>query len=284
MDRSALHRRVSLRSLAFAASVLALLLPRFAHAQDNAPPESEKRVIDLSGQVAASWAAGNTRAFVLNAGVRGALRLNQNQLTLSGLYNHQAATTQPSGAGPDDPTQHYSDRNMYARIRYDRSFLGDRNALFVGLLGFRDSSSGFDSRVMTYGGYERIVADKPGLGEIWVEAAYRAVHEDLNRDEKARADGLPGDRFIHGPMAMVGGKLELTPTFVADVGVELMDTVGAWSDVRLNLIANAMSFIGKGFAFGTNFTMRYLHDPIGARAHTDTSLQAVLAAQHSFGL
>lgn len=255
-----------------------------ASAQDNAPPEEEKRVLDLSGQMAASWATGNTRALVVNAGFRGAVRLNQNQLTLSALYNYQAATAAPAGSPPDAPEAHYADRNYYARLRYDRSFLGDRNAIFVGLLAFRDVGSGFDSRLMPYVGYERVLLSRRGVGELWVEGGYRLAHEDLNRDQRARDDGLPGDRWVHGPTAFVGGKVELTQTFVADVGVETMDSVGHWGDVRVNVIANAMSFIGHGFAFGTNFTMRYLREPIGDRAHVDTSLQAVLAAQHSFGL
>lgn len=267
-----------------AAAVTFLLVAASARAQDNAPPESQKRVLDLSGQAALSWASGNTRAMVVNAGFRSAIRLDDNQLTLSGLYNYQAATTQPSGAPPEAPAERYSGSNLYARLRYDRSFFDDENALFVGLVAFRDTSSGFDSRLMPYVGYERVLVSKENLGEIWVEGGYRLAHEDLNRDQRARDLGLPGARLQHGPMAFVGSKLEITPTFVADVGVELIDSVGAWSDVRINLVANAMSFIGKGFAFGTNLTVRYLHDPIGARAHTDTSLQAVLAAQHSFGL
>lgn len=262
-----------------------MLAPAAARAQDNAPPESDRRVLDISGQGGTSWSTGNTRAFALNAAFRGALRLGENQLNLSAIYNYSSATAAPSGAPVDAPQNHYvADDNIYGRIRYDRTFLGTRNAAFLGFLAFRDASAGFNARLMPLAGYERVIVQKEKIGEIWTELGYRASYEHLNRDAAALLQGLPNERLVHGPTAYLGGKLELSPTFEMDLGVEAQERLTDWSDLRMNVIASAMSFVGRSFSFGVNFTARYLLTPIGARAHTDTSLQAVLVSQHLFPL
>ena len=268
------------------ALALALVfLPAEALAQDNAPPATEKRVLDVSGQGGISWATGNTKAALVSAAIRASLRLGANQVSLSSFYTYSGATTQPSDGPPDAPQQHYvADNNTYARIRYDRSFLGERNAAFVGFLAFRDTSSGWNSRFMPFVGYERVVLQKEHVGELWVEGGYRASYEHLNLDQRAKDEGLPRVRLVHGPTALVGGKLEITPTFELDLGVEAQERLTDWNDLRMNVIASAMSFIGHSVSFGVNFTARYLLTPIGARAHTDTSLQAVIVSQHDFPL
>ena len=269
--------------MSVALACLATLGPAVARAQDNAPPETDKRVLDLSGQGGASWSTGNTRSLVINAAFRGSLRFGDNQLTLSALYNYSGATTAPADAPPDAEQQHYvADDNIYGRIRYDRTFLGTRNAAFVGFLFFRDASSGFNSRLMPLAGYERVIVQKEKVGEIWTEAGYRASFEHLNRDQVALDQGIPNARVVHGPTLFVGGKLELSPTFELDLGVEAQERLSDWHDLRMNVVASAMSFIGSSFSFGVNFTSRYLLTPIGGRAHTDTSLQAVLVSQHLF--
>ena len=133
-------------------------------------------------------------------------------------------------------------------------------------------------------GYERTLLQKDKVGELWVEGGYRAAYEMLNLDPQAMTEGYPDNRLVHGPTAYLGSKLDLAPHFEVDLGVEAQERLTDWSDLRMNVIASAMSFIGNSFSFGANFTARYLLTPIGARAHTDTSLQAVLVSAHDFPL
>lgn len=258
-----------------------LLLTTSAQAQDMAPPEEKApRLLQIAGQGAGSWSTGNTRSWILNAALRTSLRLGPNQWTMSGIYTYSAATTAPSGAPPDAPAEHYvADSNLYGRARYDRSFLGMKNAVFVGMLAFRDTSSGFAARYMPYVGYERILLHKPKLGELWVEGGYRLAYESLDRDPAALREGLPATRWVHGPTAFVGGKLELSETTNLEVGVEALEDVRQWRDLRINTFASATSYVARGFSFGLSWNSRWLWEPIGDRVPLDTSLQAVLISQ-----
>lgn len=261
-----------------------VLLPAAAAAQDNAPPENDDG-LNVSGQGGLSWSTGNTKALVASMAVRSDLKVGPNQFAVSTFYSYSAATVVPEGAPDDAPAQHFvADNTMYGRLRYDRSFLGDRNALFLGVVAFRDTSSGFNARVMPFTGYERILLQKDNVGELWVEGGYRTAYELLNRDPQALRDGVPSDRLVHGPTAFVGGKIDISPQFSLDLGFEGQERLTDWHDFRINAVASAMSFIGHSLSFGLNFNARYLLTPIGARAHTDTSLQAVLVSAHDFPL
>ena len=192
---------------------------------------------------------------------RSGVKIGPNQLAVSTFYSYSAATAVPEGAPQDAPAERFvADNTMYGRLRYNRSFLGDRNAHFVGVVAFRDTSSGFDARLMPFVGYECILLQRDHVGELWVEGGT-------------------------APRTSCSvGKIDLPPQFSLDLGFEAQERLTDWSDFRIDAVASAMTFLGHRLSFGVSFNARYLLTPIGARSHTDTSLQAVLVSAHDFPL
>ncbi len=265
-------------------AALALLsTARVAAAQDMAPPEDANQpMLSLGGQAGFSWATGNTKSLVANGAVRGSLRSNANQLTISGVFAYSSARAVPEGEAKGAPEKRFVvDDNVYARVRYDRFFL-DRNAAFFGFLAFRDPSSGFTSRFMPYAGLLRTLLEKKSVWALWGEGGYRGAVERLDLDDAAVAAGLSQLRFVHGPSAFLGYRVALSPTVSFDVGAEALADVRRPSDLRVNTFGSLVSFIARDTSFGVSWNSRYLLEPIGDRRALDTSLQIVFINQHKF--
>ncbi len=279
------QRSIARVLLGLFAALALLSTARVAAAQDMAPPEDANQpMLSLGGQAGFSWATGNTKSLVANGAVRGSLRSNANQLTISGVFAYSSARAVPEGEAKDAPEKRFVvDDNVYARVRYDRFFL-DRNAAFFGFLAFRDPSSGFTSRFMPYAGVLRTLLEKKSVWALWGEGGYRGAVERLDLDDAAVAAGLSQLRFVHGPSAFLGYRVALSPTVSFDVGAEALADVRKPSDLRVNTFGSLVSFIARDTSFGVSWNSRYLLEPIGDRRALDTSLQIVFINQHKFEL
>ncbi|MBI2391672.1 MAG: DUF481 domain-containing protein [Deltaproteobacteria bacterium] len=284
--RRLLRESGSGRAVVGAFAIAALGVSARASAQDAAPPiegGSTDRT-KLSGQLGGSWSSGNSKSYSSNTQVRVSHRRGMDEVTWSGIVNYgrAAAPRAEDERDPDAPEHRFkTDSLYYTRLRYDR-FLSEHNALFVGGLVFRDTSSGFRARYSPYGGFQHTWI-ATGAFELWTDIGYRAAHEILFLDRKAREDGFGERRWVHGPLLTLGTSLELNTTLDLDVALEAQQAVNREQDFRVFAIANLFNRVGKGFALGMNFNARYHREPIGAREPLDTQLQVVGILDHSFG-
>lgn len=256
-----------------------------ASAQDAAPPiegGSHDRT-KVSGQLGGSWSSGNSRSYSANTQVRLSHRRGMDEITWSGIVNYgrAAAPRAEDEHDPDAPQHRFkTDSLYYTRLRYDR-FVSERDALFVGALAFRDTSSGFRARYSPYGGFQHTWIASEAF-HLWTDVGYRAAHEILFLDRKAREDGFGERRWVHGPLLTLGTSLELNKTLDLDVAIEAQQAVNRERDFRVFAIANLVNRVGKGFALGMNFNARYHREPIGAREPLDTQLQVVGILDHTY--
>ncbi|HZH03579.1 MAG TPA: DUF481 domain-containing protein [Myxococcaceae bacterium] len=265
------------------AYALTLVLVGGARAQDVAPPLEEDGSTDqtrLAGQAGGTWSSGNSTSVSLNFQLRVSHRRKNDQLTWNGLVNYARARSQALGAGPDGEVQTYeSDSLYYTRLRYDR-FFRERNTFFVAALAFRDESSGFRFRYSPYAGYQRTwIATKSF--EAWTDLGYRYARESLLLDRRARREGFPTQRSVHGPLAALGLEAKLNETLDFDLVFEAQQALNLSGDFRVFGVASLTNQIGKGFSLGTNFGLRYHHGPIGDRAPLDTQLQLIALLEYT---
>jgi hypothetical protein len=249
-----------------------------ARAQDAAPPieGGNPNKTKLSGQLGGSWSTGNSKTYSTNFQLRVSHRQDKHELTWSGIVNYGHATAQrvEDDDNPDAPEYKIkTDSLYYTRLRYD-FFVSEHNALFLGALAFRDTSSGFRSRLSPYAGYQHTwVATEPF--EFWTDVGYRLAREVLFLDQKARDDGFAETRWVHGPLLTLGISSELGKTLDLDVVVEAQQALNRERDFRVFSTTNLTNRIGKGFSLGMNFNLRYNRETIGAREPLYSQLQVV---------
>ncbi len=265
--------------------VLTVARSAAAQSQDVAPPiEEEGKSNDkmrLSAQVGGSWSTGNTKAYAANSQARFAIRRGNNQLTWSGVANYSRATASPASSDPDaEETTYVADSLWYTRARYDR-FVLEKSTVFVGGQFFRDSGSGFRARAAGDVGVTRtLFATEPF--ELYAEAGFRLMREWLLLDRAAREDGLPTQRWLYSPTLAVGTVINLNETLNFEVGAEGLYAVNNKGDFRMFGFASLINRIGKGFALGMNFNLRYVRMPIGDREPLDSQLQLVLIGDATY--
>jgi hypothetical protein len=268
------------RRLAF----LLVFIPSVARAQDAAPPveEGNKNQTRFSGQLGGTWSSGNSKSFSTNFQSRISHRRGNSQLMWSGALNYGRATASKLEEEDNPEAEQHTfktDSLYYTRLRYDQFFL-ERNAVFLSVLAFRDTSSGFRARYSPIAGYQRTWIATESF-ETWTDVGYRVAHEILFLDSKARADGIPERRWVHGPTVTLGLELKLNETLDLDVAFEAQQAVNDRKDFRVFGMTNLTNHVGKGFALGMNFNLRYLHEPIGDREPLDTQIQLVALLDHT---
>lgn len=261
-----------------------LLLPAVAHAQDSAPPieGGDTDQTRLAGQLGGSWSTGNSKSYSANVQTRISHRRGNSQLTWSSALNYGQATAAKVEEASDADAEQYrfkTDSLYYTRLRYDHFFL-EKNSVFVAALALRDTSSGFRARYSPYFGYERTFLATKSF-ELWTDIGYRFSHEFLFLDRRARAEGLPERRWVHGPLLVLGLALKLNETLDLDISLEGQQGLTVPGDFRFFSITNLTNHVGKGFALGMNFNVRYLREPIGDRSPLDTQLQVVALLDHT---
>lgn len=265
------------RSACVPFAAASLILASRASAQDVAPPliaPSTKDQDQLATQVGGSWSTGNSKALQINASVRTSVRRGDDELTASGQISWGRATERPIDDPEEAPKREFElDSLYYARLRYDRFFL-ERNSFYVAALAFSDSASGFKSRLGPYAGYRRILAAGDRLS-LYVDGGYRLYREVLDLDRKARQDGLPERRWVHGPTLGTGVDVHLKETLELDIYGEAQADVGETRGLRGVGIIGLTNKIGDAFALGMNLNVRWLQRPIGDRQGLDTQLQVV---------
>ena len=260
-----------------------LLITTAAHAQDAAPPiqGGSHDKTKLSGQLGGNWSTGNSKSFSTNLQTRISHRRGNHEVTWSGIVNYGHATAQrvEDDDNPDAPEYKIkTDSLYYTRLRYD-FFVTEHNALFIGALAFRDTSSGFRSRLSPYAGYQHTWIGSEAF-ELWTDVGYRVAREVLFLDQQARADGFAETRWVHGPLLTLGMSSEIGKTLDLDIAVEAQQSLNREKDFRLFSTTNLTNRIGKGFSLGMNFNFRYNHEPIGSREPLDTQLQVVGILDH----
>jgi hypothetical protein len=242
-----------------------------AAAEDADPPEENEDLTRASALFGGSFSSGNSKSYALNVSGRFAHRGGEDQIGFLGSATYGRATAPPAGAGPDAPeTTIETDSMFYGQLRYDRFFL-EKNAAFLSLFALRDTSSGFRARWAPSAGYQRILSDLEEL-EVWVETGWRLSFESLELDAAARTEGLSDRRTVHGPLAVVGAKGELSERFSYDVALDAWTTVQAADDVRLFATTTLYDRIAERFLVGANLLVRWHHRPIGDREPLDTQL------------
>lgn len=271
-----------MRAARLAAAALVLFAER-ARAQDAAPPiegGSTDRT-KLSGQLGGTWSSGNSKSYAANFQARVSHRRGMDELTWSGIVNYGRATAPQleDEADPDAEEHRFkTDSLYYTRLRYDR-FIAEHHALFLGALAFRDTSSGFRARYSPYAGYQHTWIAHESF-EFWTDVGYRAAYEILFLDRRAREEGFAERRWVHGPLLTLGVASELGKALDLDIVVEAQQAANREKDFRIFSTTNLVNRIGKGFALGMNFNLRYHREPIGAREPLDTQLQLVAILDH----
>lgn len=86
---------------------------------------------------------------------------------------------------------------------------------------------------------------------------------------------------MHGPLLTLGLELKLNESLDLDVAVEGQQALNRSRDFRVFSTTNLTNRIGKGFALGMNFNLRYHREPIGDRSPLDTQVQLVALLDHT---
>jgi putative salt-induced outer membrane protein len=244
------------------------IVPSIALADDakvgfaDAPktPEPDKNTItDVSMQLGAMLAAGNSRSTAVTGAVKSKIRREHHQFTGAIALNY----AQSGKTGEQDQT---TVENLQGLLRYDY-FFTDRLSIFLKVSGMRDRFQGLDARLNVDPGVAYYFVSEKTL-KLWGEIGYDFSY-DVRRDDAIAGTMLDKTVNNQGTRAFLGYDHKLGDQVQIVMGLEYLQPLTDTNAWRLNADASLKANLAKKFAVATSVQLRYDHGALPTKEETD---------------
>lgn len=243
--------------------LLVLALPSVARA-DDAPPDPDKnKITEVSAQLGALLAAGNSRTIAVTGGVKTKIRRDPHQFGGAVAVNY-AQSGKPGEASTTTA------ENLQGMLRYDL-YLTERCSLFSRVAGMHDRFQGLDLRLNVDPGISYAFVNEKTI-RFWGEAGYDFLYDVRRSDALVQKDGTVLDKTVtnHGSRTYLGYDHKLTESVQLLAGLEYLQAFTDTNAWRVNGDTSVKANFSKHFAIATSFQLRYDHAPLPGKEHTDT--------------
>lgn len=233
----------------------------FAAAEKKDDPDKNK-ITDVSAQLGALLAAGNSRSTAVTGGVKTKIRRDEHQFSGAVAINY--AQSGKTGQQSDTTVE-----NLQGMLRYDYYFT-ERFSAFLKVAGLHDRFQGLDLRFNLDPGVSYAVVNEK-TQRLWGEAGYDFLFDVRRSDALLQKDGTMLDKTVsnHGLRLFAGYDHKLSESVALLMGLEYLQAFTDTNAFRLNGDASVKANLSKRFALATSVQVRYDHAPLPGKEHTD---------------
>jgi hypothetical protein len=219
-------------------------------------------VTDVSAQLGALIAAGNSRSTALTGAVKSKVRRNAHQFGGAIALNY-------AQAGKPGEASQTSVENLQGLLRYDY-FLASHVSVFARASAMHDRFQGLDLRFNADPGVAYYLVSDKAL-KLWGEGGYDFVYDVRRDDALKQKDGSLLDKTAtdHGLRAFVGYDHKLSSSVSLVAGLEYLQALTDTPAWRLNADGVVKASLAKKFSLATAVQLRYDHGALPAKEKTD---------------
>jgi putative salt-induced outer membrane protein YdiY len=233
----------------------------FVGAEKKEDPE-KNRITDVSVNIGALLAAGNSRNLALTAATKAKIRRDAHQFGGSVALNY-------AQAGKSGEATTTSVENLQGMLRYD-FYLTERLSVFLKVAAMHDRFQGLDVRFNLDPGVAYAVINEKDM-RLWGELGYDFIYDVRRNDALLQKDGSMLDKTVanHGMRTFVGWDHKLNENVAILAGMEYLQAFTDTNAWRLNGDASLKANLTKRFAIATSLQVRYDHASLPGKEHTD---------------
>lgn len=243
---------------------------------DDAGQKFDEPETELSAEIGAAFATGNTVYYTVNGAVSGAHRFRRNKLTLDLVANSGRAISDADGDGVLSEEERVagwqrSAEKYVGEARYDR-YIGNSASLYLLGGALVDPFAGYDLRTHEQLGYSRILLDTD-TSTLVTELGFDVAQEDyVDSVEPGRAD-------IFSARILVGFQHEFNENVSFSEQAEFYENVLDPQDFRLLNDFSITSRLTDTFSMKLSHSLTWDHlPPSDAYRQVDQTLLATLVA------
>ncbi len=227
-------------------------------------------ITEVSVNVGALLAAGNSRSLALTSAVKSKVRREKHQFTGAAALNY-------AQAGKTGQAETTSVENLQGLLRYD-FFISERVTAFCKVSAMHDRFQGLNLRLNVDPGMGYYFIQDKTL-KVWGELGYDFLFDVRRDDVLLQKDGtmLEKTKSEHGMRAFLGYDHKLNAAVQLVAGIEYLQAFTNFDAFRLNADAGLKANLSPKFALASTVGVRYDHNALPGKEATDVLTSISLA-------